>query len=122
MIESAVNFVRALRDPLGSANLASRWIAQLPQTDAIAIQKEALDLVAEFPGPRKEAGPAQVEALLRIDARLEPVIAQLTQQYTTNYQKSSAVESRLWHSVFDLVKAFTAAYQVALRAGLSQRG
>jgi hypothetical protein len=117
MIESAVNFVRALRDPLASANLASRWIAQLPQTDAIAIQKEALALIADFPGPRKEAGPAQVEALLRVDARLEPVVAQLTQQYTENYQKSSAVESRLWHSVFDVVKAFTAAYQVALKDG-----
>ncbi len=63
------------------------------------------------------ARTGQVEALLRIDARLEPIIAQLTQQYTANYQKSTSVESRLWHSVFDLVKAFTAAYQIALKAG-----
>ena len=59
----------------------------------------------------RRSGPGQVEALLRIDARLEPIIAQLTQQYTANYQKSTGVESRLWHAVFDLVKAFTAAYQ-----------
>ena len=45
------------------------------------------------------------------------MIAQLTQQYTANYQKSSAVESRLWHAVFDLVKAFIAAYTAALKAG-----
>jgi hypothetical protein len=89
----------------------------LPTSEAIAIQREALELVAGFPGSRKEPGPGQVEALLRIDARLEPVMAQLTQQYTTNYQKSTAVESRLWHSVFDLVKAFTAAYQIALKSG-----
>ncbi len=38
-------------------------------------------------------------------------------QYTTNYQKSTAVETRLWHGVFDLVKAFAAAYGTALRAG-----
>ena len=81
------------------------------------MQREALELVSGFPGSRKEPGPGQVEALLRIDARLEPVIAQLTQQYTINYQKSTAVESRLWHSVFDLVKAFTAAYQIALKSG-----
>src|SRR5205814_268003 len=62
-------------------------------------------------------GAAQVEALLKVDARLEPIIAQLTQQYVTNYQKSSAVESRLWHSVFDLVKAFVAAYHASLMSG-----
>ena len=84
----------------------------------LAIQKEVLDVVSEFPGARRDVGPAQVEALLRIDARLEPVIAQLTQQYTTNYQKSTGVESRLWHSVFDLVKAFAAAYQAGAEVGL----
>jgi hypothetical protein len=62
-------------------------------------------------------GATQVEALLKIDARLEPIVAQLTQQYVTNYQKSTAVESRLWHAVFDLVKAFVAAYHASLMAG-----
>lgn len=112
-----VNWFRSFSDPLSSASNAARWIGQLPGIDAANIQKETLELVSSFPGQRKEAGPGQVEALLRIDARIEPVIAQLTQQYTQNYQKSTAVESRLWHAVFDLVKAFIAAYQVALKAG-----
>ncbi len=117
MLIAVVNFFRTLNDPFRNAHTAGRWVASLPATDALSIQKEALDLVAAFPGPRREVGPGQVEALLRIDARLEPVIAQLTQQYTVNYQKSTSVESRLWHAVFDLVKAFTAAYQLALKAG-----
>ncbi|HEY5308210.1 MAG TPA: hypothetical protein VIK97_06870, partial [Casimicrobiaceae bacterium] len=117
MIGDMLDWVRALYDPLSSAKHAGRWIAQLPMSEAMAIQREALELVSGFPGSRKEPGPGQVEALLCIDARLEPVLAQLTQQYTANYQKSTAVESRLWHSVFDLVKAFNAAYQVALKAG-----
>ena len=71
----------------------------------------------ELPRRAQEAGPGQVEALLRIDGRVEPIIAQLTQQYAQNYQKSTNIESRLWHSVFDLVKAFIAAYQIALKAG-----
>jgi hypothetical protein len=114
---SVIGWVRTLSDPLSSSNRAGRWIAQLPSQESMAIQREALELVSGFPGTRKEPGPGQVEALLRIDARLEPVIAQLTQQYTSSYQKSTSVESRLWHAVFDLVKAFTAAYQVALKAG-----
>jgi len=117
MFEPIVNWARSFSDPLRNATGASRWIAELPVSDVMAIQSEALDLVTAFPGARKIPGPAQVEALLRIDARLEPVILQLTQQYTANYQKSTGVESRLWHSVFDLVKAFTGAYNVALKAG-----
>jgi hypothetical protein len=117
MIETLVTFVKALADPLRNTAYADRWIAQLPTGDAMEIQKEALELVATYPGARKEVGVAQVEALLRIDARLEPVIAQLIHQYVTNYQKSSAVESRLWHAVFDLVKAFVAAYHASLMAG-----
>src|SRR5437867_7419488 len=118
MIETVFTWVRSLADPLRNAAYADRWIAQLPMGDAMSIQKEALELVAKFPGARKDVGAAQVEALLKIDARLEPIIAQLTHQYVTNYQKSSAVESRLWHSVFDLVKAFVAAYHAALMSGL----
>ena len=117
MFDPVLNWFRTLNDPFRSANTAARWVEALPPVEALSIQKEALELIAEFPGARRDVGPGQVEALLRIDARLEPVIAQLTQQYTVNYQKSTGVESRLWHSVFDLVKAFSAAYQYALKAG-----
>jgi len=112
-----LTWFRSFSDPLSSASNAARWIGQLPAGDATSMQKEALELVASFPGARKDAGPGQVEALLRVDGRMEPVIAQLTQQYTQNYQKSTSIESRLWHAVFDLVKAFINAYQIALKAG-----
>ena len=117
MHEPVVRWFRSFGDPLRNAKSAAHWIAALPTTDAMEIQKEALELVAKFPGARRVAAPAQAEALLRIDARLEPILSQLSQQYTTNYQKSTAVETRLWHAVFDLVKAFGSAYGAALRAG-----
>ena len=115
--EPVVAWLRSFGDPLRNTKAAAQWIATLPSTDAMAIQKEALDLVSRFPGSRRVAGPAQAEALLRIDARLEPVLSQLSTQYTTNYQKSTAIETRLWHGVFDLVKAFASAYSGTLRAG-----
>ncbi len=117
MFEPVLNWFRVMSDPLSSAANAARWIGQLPVNDPTNLQKEALELIGSFPGARKEAGPAQVEALLRIDGRMEPLIAQFTQQYAQTYQKSTMVETRLWHSVFDLVKAFIAAYQIALKAG-----
>jgi hypothetical protein len=108
---------RSLRDPLRGGQSAARWIAALPTGDPLQMQREALDLVSSFPGGRRSIGPPQAEALLRIDARFEPILANLTAQYTSNYQRSSGVETRLWHGVFDLVKAFTGAYQAALKAG-----
>ena len=117
MLEPALTWIRSLKDPFRNPNAASQWIATLPTSDAMALQKEALDLVASFPGSRRAVGPPQAEALLRVDARLEPVLSQLAQQYATNYQKSTDVETRLWHSVFDLVKAFAAAYGAVLRVG-----
>ena len=75
MLSPVYNWVRTLNDPFRNAHTAARWIASLPATDALSIQKEALDLVAEFPGARRDVGPGQVEALLKIDARLEPVVS-----------------------------------------------
>jgi hypothetical protein len=117
MREPVLTWFRSFKDPFRNAKAAAQWIAALPPGDAMTIQKVALELVATFPGTRQVAGPAQTEALLRIDARLEPILDQLAHQYTTNYQKSSGVETRLWHAVFDLVKAFASAYGAALRAG-----
>jgi len=107
----------SFRDPLRGGKAAQRWIAALPTGDPLQMQREALDLVASFPGGRRNIGPPQAEALLRVDARFEPIISQLTAQYTANYQRSSGVETRLWHGVFDLVKAFSGAYQAMLKAG-----
>ena len=111
-------WLRALADPLRNARSASRWIASLPSNDALEIQRDVLDVVSAFPRGHRRVGPGQAEALLRIDARLEPAIAQLIAQYTANYERSSKVETRLRHAVFDLVKAYIAAYQVALRSGI----
>jgi hypothetical protein len=75
---------RSLQDPLRGGKSAAHWIAALPTGDPLQIQHEALDLVASFPGGRRRIGPAQAEALLRIDARCEPIVSQLTAQYTAN--------------------------------------
>ena len=119
MIDPVLDWLRRLRDPLRHPTQARRFIARLPSGDLLEVQRQALEVLANFPIGGGEVSAPQLEALLALDARLEPVIAELTRQYTANYQKSSAVESRLWHSVFDLVKAFIAAYGAALQGGFA---
>ena len=112
---------RSFADPLRNSKAAQRWIAGLSATDALQLQHEALDLVTSFAGGRRAITPAQAEALLAIDARFEAVIADLTAQYTVNYHRSSSVETRLWHAVFDLVKAFVVAYEAVVKSGYGGR-
>jgi hypothetical protein len=119
MIDPVLDWMRRLRDPLRHPAQARRYIARLPAGDLLEVQRLALEVLANFPVGGGEVSASQLEALLALDARLEPVIADLTRQYTANYQKSSTVESRLWHSVFDLVKAFIAAYSAALQGGFT---
>jgi hypothetical protein len=117
VLEPTLDWLRRLKDPLRNSTQIGRWMARLPAGDVLEIQRQSLELLANFPIGGREANAAQVEALLKLDARLEPIIRDLTRQYTINYQKSSTVESRLWHAVFDLVKAFIGAYNAALQAG-----
>jgi hypothetical protein len=116
MIEPVIDWLRRLKDPLRNSTQIGRWMARLPAGDVLEIQRQSLELLANFP-IGGEADAAQLEALLKLDARLEPLVRDLTRQYTINYQKSSTVESRLWHAVFDLVKGFVSAYNAALQAG-----
>ena len=117
MIEPVLDWLRRLNDPLRNTTQIGRWMARLPAGDVLEIQRRSLELLATFPAGGREATAAQLEALLKLDARLEPIINDLTLQYTINYQKSTTIESRLWHAVFDVVKGFIAAYNAALQAG-----
>ena len=117
MLDPLLDWLRHLKDPLRNPTQIGRWMARLPAGDVLEIQRLSLELLATFPSGGGDATAAQLEALLKLDARLEPLIKDLTKQYTINYQKSSTVESRLWHAVFDLVKGFIAAYNAALQAG-----
>ena len=119
MIDPVLDWLRHLKDPLRNSTQAGRWIARLPVGDVLEIQRQSLELLADFPSGGRDATAPQLEALLQLDARLEPIVRDLTRQYTINYQKSSTVESRLWHAVFDLVKGFIGAYNAALQGGFS---
>ena len=114
MLVRIFNSLRSMSDPLRSAGRATSWIGSLPQTDPVAIQKKALDAVGRFVESGRPVGPSQVEALLRVDARLEPVIEELTREYTANYQKSSSVGSLA-------VAATQSAAQAASASGLAKR-
>ena len=119
MIDPVLDWLRHLKDPLRNPTQAGRWIARLPVGDVLEIQRQSLELLANFPIGGGEVTAAQLEALLKLDARLEPIVKDVTRQYTINYQKSSTVESRLWHAVFDLVKGFIGAYNAALQNGFT---
>ena len=109
--------LRALTDPLRSIAAVERWIGSLAGADLQSIHRKAIEVVGHFAVPGQPIEPERVDALLKIDAWLEPVLARLTTDYAAQYEHSSDTELRLWQQGFDLIKAFAAAYQAAMRDG-----
>ena len=98
MLEPALTWLRSLKDPFRNPNAAAQWIAGLPTTDAMALQKEALELVASFPGSRRVVGPAQAEALLRVDAQARacprPACAAVRNELPEEHRRGDAAVAR----------------------------
>lgn len=117
MPNGLLNSLRSLTDPLRSVGAAERWIASLVAADLQAIHKKTVDVVGRFVIPGQPIEPERVESLLKIDAWLEPILVQLTEDYAARYEQSSELELRLWQQGFDLIKVFAAAYQAAVRDG-----
>ena len=80
MIEPLLDWLRRLKDPLRNSTQIGRWMARLPAGDVLEIQRQSLELLANFPSGGREADAAQLEALLKLDARLDPIIGDLTGQ------------------------------------------
>ncbi len=113
---------RSLSDPLRNAKAAARWIASLPaeRRAAAAARGARPGHVVSRQGAAR-SGRRRPKRCCESTRASSPSSLELTAQYTANYQRSSSVETRLWHAVFDLVKAFTAAYQAALKTRLRRR-
>ena len=78
MIDPVLDWLRHLRDPLRNPAQVRRFIARLPAGDVLEVQHEALELLASFPSGGREVTAPQLEALMKLDGRLEPIIKDLT--------------------------------------------
>jgi hypothetical protein len=77
VLEPTLDWLRRLKDPLRNSTQIGRWMARLPAGDVLEIQRQSLELLANFPIGGREANAAQVEALLKLDQRVMARAAQL---------------------------------------------
>jgi hypothetical protein len=84
MIDPVLEWLRHLKDPLRTPAQARRFIARLPDGDVLEAQRMSLEVLANFPAGGRDITAHQLEALLALDARLDPIILDLTRQYTAN--------------------------------------
>ena len=92
-------------DPLRSPTAAARWIAAAaPAPTPCSCSAKRSTSSRRFPGGRRAIGPAPGRARCsRIDARVEaPRSPSWPRSTPLHYQRSTSVETRLWHGVFDL--------------------
>ncbi len=98
-------------DPLADLKSAERWLASYPGNDPLAIYVDVLAELGKIAHRGAQRTPARLEALFRVDAKVETLRKHLIAQYIEHASRSSKIEDQLWSSLFELTQAFSLAYQ-----------
>lgn len=114
-------FGKHFRDPLADAKTAERWLASLPATDPLAIQRDVLAELGKLTERGASRTPPGLEAVFHVDAHTEELRRTLTEQYIEHAARSSRIETQIWQSLFDLTQGFLLCYG-AFAAEVNARG
>lgn len=87
--------------PLASVKSATQWLDQLPTGDAMRAQQAVYEEFKRLLENLTECTKSRLEAILFVDARTRDLQDTLVHQYLRNPRMSRAVESQLWHSVYN---------------------
>ena len=132
MIERGFNWLKSLNDPLRNANLASRWIAQLPTGDAAAIQKQALEIVSGMTGVVEKptflppavakVAAAGVEGAFRVRGKHPPVCRAMVRTMLHGHRYDGSRATRELGLTYTPVRdTFARTIEWALSEGLVKR-
>jgi len=89
-------------DPLSSIKSMTRWVQNLPMGDALKAQQELLAEITRFNEHISELSSNRLEILMLLDDKAQDLQTTLTYQYLRNPRMARAVESQLWHALYDL--------------------
>lgn len=101
-------------DVLQNLKTLMRWSDTLPAGDVFNAQGEIMQKIAAL--NRRETPPDKntLEMLLHLDDYVHPLQTALCQQYLRNSRMSRVMESRLWHSIYQLYWEMARAYHTII--------
>ncbi len=108
-------FGKTIKDPLGDAKTAERWLGLFPANDPLALHGAVLAELGRLTERVAKRTPSRLEAVLLADRYTDPLRKNLTGQYLEHGNRSTRVENQLWQALFDLTQGFLLCYQAFAR-------
>lgn len=92
--------VKPSADPLTNRKTVTRWLAELPNTDAVATHAEILNALIRLRNKDSDYNPDSLEVLMALDEYALSLQNTLCQQYLRNARMSTAIETKLWQAIY----------------------
>jgi len=108
-------FGKTIKDPLGDAKTAERWLGLFPTNDPLALHGAVLAELGRLTERVAKRTPSRLEAVFLADRYTDPLRKNLTGQYLEHGNRSTRVENQLWQALFDLTQGFLLCYQAFAR-------
>jgi cyclic-di-GMP-binding protein len=89
-------------DPLSSIKSVTRWVQNLPVGDAVKAHQELLNEITRFNENVSDFSATRLEILMLLDEKAQDIQTTLVYQYLRNPRMAKAIESQLWHSIYNL--------------------
>lgn len=100
--------------PLASVKTVSHWLDNLPTGDALRAQQMVYEEFRRSLENPTECTKSRLDAILLADARSRDLQDTLVRQYLRNPRMSRAVESQLWHAIYNYYREVARLYHAYL--------
>ena len=100
--------------PLASVKTAAAWLDGLPTGDAMRAQQMVYEEFRRLLENPTECTKSRLDAILLADARSRDLQDALARQYLRNPRMSRAVESQLWHAIYNYYREIARLYHTYL--------
>ncbi|MHB1676053.1 MAG: hypothetical protein ACYCSS_00765 [Sulfuriferula sp.] len=103
------------RDPFANRKTVSQWLSTLSGTDTAVTHEQIVTALMTLRNrDGKLAETDRLEAIMAIDDYAQPLLHTLCTQYLRNSRMSSAMEAKLWRSIYSYYSELTYAYYSAI--------
>ncbi|MEQ1668277.1 MAG: hypothetical protein ABL868_07475 [Sulfuriferula sp.] len=92
--------VKPATDPLTNRKTVTRWLAELPKTDAAATHADILNALIRLRNKDSDYNPDSLEVLMALDEYALDLQNTLCQQYLRNTRMSTKIEAKLWQAIY----------------------
>lgn len=101
-------------DVLQNLKTLMRWSNALPAGDVLNAQEQIVQKITAFNRGKSPPDKNNLEMLLHLDDYAYPLQTALCQQYLRNSRMSRVMESRLWHTIYQLYWEMARAYHAII--------